>query len=614
MGVLSQNRSAHSLSAELSSSPRIAFQQDKVVQSIERDLDDEDDREPSLSGSARQSSGPDEIVFDDNLDTTRQSSPRTSHHSDDDISELPHDWRADSCASEQRPLSPYTPVKTRSPFRNSSSVRAMQLENTPPPYLRSQSSRQQYKPSTPSRNNTPRSVRSHHSSMRSPSRLSPSKKVKKEYPLVLLHVTILPIVTQYSQELMESVLPGHVMENWKLLRERVTDTVLERGILIPHPREDYDLLEERLLESLELKVPRILKCGHFHLTPDEEKDIMDPEDEEYDSDNDLDICDDCGRRIRDGHHGSGTGLRRWNIKIFAANGLMRAGAWGAAWNEMERVDVEILPFIEDDLRRELELRREEEEEERRLLQHHSAPSSIRDSNVEDSRGRMDDARMREIYGEDAQAYLDGLTREDEHEQNVPKHDLPVPQMVNNPNPQEQRKRPESQHHLNQVSIWTILRNYIYLASQDRRNIAIMFLGILVLFLSFSSSPAHHTLPMRPQPLQSDFYLQQQQQQLTPPHTSRTKPSISAMAAAGDFNLSSGIMAVPSSSYSSSSFPSSLPTIAEKESMRRAATPPDPNLALTSIPPPQVQPVQTESHNPSILEMAMGDTGEEDIFS
>ena len=643
MDLLNQNqRSSLSLSADLSSSPRISFQRDKAIQSIEYDLDYDDDHEASLSGSARHSSGPDEMVFDDNLDITRQSSPRTSHHSDDDISELPSDWRGASCVSEQRPLSPHTPIKTRSPFRNPSSVRAMQLETTPPPYLTrrpSQQQQQHHKSGASSRNHTPRSVRSHHSLMRSPSKLGPSKKIKKEYPLVLLHVTMLPIVPQYSQELMESVLPGYIMENWKLLGERVTDTVLERGILIPHPREDYDLLEERLLESLELKVPRILKCGHFHLGPDEEKNIVDTEeDEEYDSNNDLDICDDCGKRIRDGRHGSGTGLRRWDIKIFAANGLMRAGAWGAAWNEMERVDVEIHPWIENDLRRELELRKEEEEEQRRLLTNHqSIPSPARDSRGDDGCSRMDEARMREIYGEEAQAYLDGLARrgdEHENEQNVPKHFPSSSQQSPhhaNPNssssPKEQhRRRPQPQHQ-NQVPLWTILRNYIYLASQDRRNIAILFLSALVLFLSFSPFPSPRGVaPSRRLQEQPTFYAQEQQQQQLHHHRMQSAPPFPT---GNDERVAIGTegYGVPSIAAarcpSSLSLPSSLPTLSqaihapsENTATRAAPTPlappspPDIDPGCVGVPHQQghediVNDAPDPNSNPSILELATG---------
>ena len=82
------------------------------------------------------------------------------------------------------------------------------------------------------------------------------KKVKQGFPLVSLHVTLLPIPVSYSPAIMQKVLPHQILENWKLIQEKVTNTVLERGILIPHPRDEYELLEERLLESLELKVPK----------------------------------------------------------------------------------------------------------------------------------------------------------------------------------------------------------------------------------------------------------------------------------------------------------------------------------------------------------------------
>lgn len=446
------------------------------MQSIEQDIDYEQGEE---AFSARNSSGPDEPVFDDIINMTGRSSPRTSHQSDDEISELPFKSRDGSCMPEQKQSSSYTPTETRSPFRNPSSVRAMQLESTPPPFMMTPSSQHRYKLNEPSRNSTPRSSRSYRSAVRSPSKLSPTKKPKKEHPLVLLHVTILPIVIPWSQETLEAVLPGYSIENWKLLREKVTTTVLERGVLISHPREDYDLLEERLLESLELKTPRILKCGHFHRSPSESYDRDASETEEYDSDNDLDICGDCGRRIRDGQRGSGTGLRRWDIKIYAANGLMRAGAWGAAWSEMERVDVEILPWIEDDLRRELDTRKEEEEHQVPPAHYrHPTPGEF------DEASRMDDARMREIYGENAQAYVDGLR----DEQSESKASARLPTNIHPPRSQKD------------IPLWTLLRNYIYLASQDRRNIIIFLLSTVVLSLALGSRPITQPQPPFQSPL------------------------------------------------------------------------------------------------------------------
>lgn len=416
----------------------------------------------SPSGSAQQSSDPDEAVFEI---SSRHSSPRTSNHSDDDVSEFPpHEVQDENLFSEpQRVSSPYTPFKTRSPFRNPSSVRAIQMDTTPPSYLPSPS-QGRYKFATPSRNGTPRSIRSHHSTMCSPSKISSPKKVKKEYPLVLLHLTLLPIPISYSVHVMESVLPAYILENWKILQEKATDTVLARGILIPHPKEDYDLLEERLLESLELKLPRILKCGHFHLDPEEEDEILESDVDDDDSENDQDICEDCGRRVRDGRFGSGTGHKRWDIKLFAANGLMRAGAWSAAWREMERVDVEIMPWMDDDMKRELELRRAEEE--RQIPDSlHAIPDDILDAIPQPA--TMDDARMREIYGESAQPYL--------HK--------PFP-----PTPKASPPMPSTQgHHSQEVPLWLLLRNYIYLIAQDRRNVALVVLSVLVLLLSITAS-------------------------------------------------------------------------------------------------------------------------------
>lgn len=439
----------------------------KNFQSREQELIEDNDHDVSVNGSAHQSSDQDEAVFDI---SPRHSSPCTSHHSDDDISILSDAKYGPSIPEPQLSSSPYTPFKTRSPFRNPSSVRAIQMDTTPPSHVTSPTSQQRYNFTTPSRNGTPRSTRSHHSAMRSPSKMSPTKKAKREYPLVLLHVTILPIPVTYSPAVLQSVLPGYILENWKLLQEKATDTVLERGILIPHPKEDYDLLEERLLESLELKLPRILKCGHFHLDPEEEADVAGSDADDMDSDDDADMCDDCGRRIRDGRFGSGTGSRRWDIKLYAANGLMRSGAWAAAWREMERVDVEIVPWMDEDMRRELEQRREEED--RQVPE--PAPEEVF-HNRPKAPPTMDDARMREIYGEDVQPYIDGL-----HDES------PLPASADNeaqpPIPPPQRQ--EQQHA--DIPLQVLLRNYIYLAAQDRRNIAIFLLSILVLFLSLGS--------------------------------------------------------------------------------------------------------------------------------
>lgn len=435
---------------------------DKVVRSSPEPLEKVDymehnfeDDEASLSGSAHHS--PNEAVFDR---PSRTSSPRTSHGSDDEISVL------ESAYEPQDHASPIVPLKTRSRFRNPSSVRAIQMDTTPP-HLATPSSKQRHRLYTTSQHSTPCSARSHRSAMSSPSKLSPTKKVKKEYRLVLLQITLLPMPLFYSPEILEAVLPPSILANWKVLQDKATDTVLERGILIPHPREDYDLLEERLLESLELKIPRILKCGHFHLSHEEEADIAAESDSEAEIDaDDADICLDCGRRIRDGRFGSaGTGSKRWDIKFFAGNGLMRAGAWSAAWQEMEKVDVEILPWMEENMKCELELRREEEERAR---------AEQAQAEREEGVGSLDDARLREIYGDDAQAFVDGL-----------RDDIPdaasIPQRTSFTMPMERKE---------DLPLWDLIREYVYHAAQDRRNLVILFLSIVVLLLSMGSFTAN----------------------------------------------------------------------------------------------------------------------------
>lgn len=433
-----------------------------------------DEDSASLSGSARNSMGPDEAVFDL---PTRTSSPQTSNASDDEISIL-----EDCYTTSQQASGRFTPLKQRSPFRNPSSVRAMQLDTTPPHLTGSPSQGERHKiPPHSRQTSTPRSARSSRSHRGTPSRImnsSPTKLVRKEHPLVLLHVTLLPLAYQYPTPILESVLPPTILANWELLKEKTTRTVLHRGVLIPHPREDYELLEERLLEALELKQPRILKCGHFHLSAEEVAEIEayganeSEEDEETGCANNMDMCPDCGRRIRNGSFGNaGSGSKRWDVKVFAANGLMRAGAWAAAWREMERVDVEILPWMEESMRRELEARHEEEELTRREEEKERREEGV---------AGLDDERLKEIYGQETQSFIDGL-----------ENDVDSPgtkRMANNRLDQSPPPISQDQNHRHQeIPLGDLLRNYIYVLAQDRRNLVILLLSLFVLFLSTRSN-------------------------------------------------------------------------------------------------------------------------------
>ncbi|CAO2652378.1 Nn.00g006610.m01.CDS01 [Neocucurbitaria sp. VM-36] len=360
---------------------------DEVVPSIEREQEPQDEPELAPYRSSY---------------TSRKSSmqPRRSsgvtHYSL--ISAMPSETSISS-----KPVAPashatnerYTPRKERPRFRNPESVRAMQM-SSPPPLPAYEASRERtrgsYKLATPSRSGrseTPvsrrsgshrGSIREHHSPIPTPT--------PQQAPLVLLHVTILPMQVPFSHDMMVKIMPDWLVENYKLLEEKLQDIILmRRGLLIPHPRDEYELLEERILENLELKTPRLLKCGHF-VPPDDDTDREEDDDDMASiaddatgrrsrmsggtltednkwGENMLDdscMCTDCHRELKKPGKGVGAGTRKWDIKIYAANGLMRAAAWSACWNDMERCDVEISPWIPEELRKTLERRVQEEQE------------------------------------------------------------------------------------------------------------------------------------------------------------------------------------------------------------------------------------------------------------
>jgi len=249
---------------------------------------------------------------------------------------------------------PHTPSKvlSRPAFRTPSSVRAMQM-SSPAPSIFSGSPRSSKRP-TVSRLGTPNAHNQSPTKNKTPTRF----KAKKEYPLVLLHITVLPLQWPCGDALdivgvegLPRELQG-VKESWKLLKDKLGDTVLERGILLPHPQDSYEVLEERLLEALELPVrprARILSCGHY-LGPDDSGDSSSEdgsENEDYASlmGSREQWCDICGREVMYEEIGISGRQKRFRVKVYASNGLMRAGAWAAAWREMERVDVEIEPFV-----------------------------------------------------------------------------------------------------------------------------------------------------------------------------------------------------------------------------------------------------------------------------
>ncbi|KAK7748179.1 hypothetical protein SLS53_001434 [Cytospora paraplurivora] len=302
------------------------------------------------------------------------------------------------------------------PYRSPSSARTMQ-RSSPTSSIYSSSARpakRQPGLATDSRRGSPTASAQYSAGGRS----TPSRFKRPEpAPLVLLHVTLLPLRWVYgdvinhfeSRKLQPLSFSSEGLKNlrgaWRQLQDRLGDTEMERGVLLPHPQNDYEVLEERLLEALELPLrrrARILECGHY-LGPSNEMTIGDDIEEDSEgisADEQTGAggkkakrhwCKSCRGDIKYQELGS---ERVFRIKVYASNGLMSAGAWDACWREMERVDIEVEPIValacqqdlaklaatfEQDQRKQLELedeqrkrfeaeRRQILEEERRLLE------------------------------------------------------------------------------------------------------------------------------------------------------------------------------------------------------------------------------------------------------
>ena len=424
---------------------------------------------------------------------------------------LPHD------------ASPITPSKalSRQPFRRLSSVRAMQMSSPTPSIISSPRSSKRRLPNV-SRVGTPTSSHSL-SKNRTPTRF----RAKKEYPLVLLHVTVLPLIWSYSHVITTSELPDsleRVNENWRLLQDKLGDIVLDRGILLPHPQDSYEILEERLLEALELPVwprARILSCGHY-LSPDTPS--SEDEGAAYSEsgtklEGDRRWCDVCGQGMRlEGLDVAGRkGEKRFRTKIYASNGLMTAGAWAACWREMERIDVEIEPFVEEKLVKKLEdfaavfkvpEAREEEgdgfvdeetgreeddayypefhvglEADERAQQEEEMTGARTEEDMlrqcaqeeEDTRRKVqDEQRLREVYG--YQATLREHTRPRTY------------------------KKPSSKSPLDDDYLPALLFKAFKLAMRDKRNVMICILSLMVFILALRPGS---TAPNRAQMITTD---------------------------------------------------------------------------------------------------------------
>ncbi|GAB0134514.1 hypothetical protein EsDP_00002881 [Epichloe bromicola] len=421
----------------------------------------------------------------------------------------------------------------RPPFRSPSSVQALQMSSPPASAIGSpRSSRRTPRP-TVSRLGSP-SVSAHYSYKKTPPRFK-----RNTPPLVLLHVTVMPSRWPWGHVL-DNAHPNELSsegktlwDSWRQLQGLTGDTIADRGILLPHPQNDYEVLEERLLETLELPLrrrARILECGHY-LGPANEmalaEEIESEDEENYDEKpsarqslaEKTHWCKTCHSNIRYDSLGTGKVFR---VKVYASNGLMRAGAWGACWKEMERVDVELEPIIDAKLQEELvHLAAEQErildmEEEaaadaaaaavdEELQLREEAEQAFVSDQVEaepqremtaepsspfvDDRQTVDEERLREIYGHSPPPHDEGSTVPPQHSEFAGPRDSPPSPSVEALERHEERheERHGEQKGINEsASLPELFLEAVKVFLQDQKNLMIGLLSLLVLMLAARS--------------------------------------------------------------------------------------------------------------------------------
>ncbi|KAK8210790.1 hypothetical protein IWZ01DRAFT_293526 [Phyllosticta capitalensis] len=405
---------------------------------------------------------------------------------------------------------------------------------------------------------TTRRHHKHRTHKKSSSNHNNSTDARDARPLILLHATILPVIPPAPASTMTAAkLPGHVLQNWRLLEQKLADPVLmSRGLLLPHPRDEYDLLEERLLEALELKTPRVWRCGHFYsaeeseatgekradsaMATDEERPVAhqhcatnssspDPNARESPSGSDNDEDDD-GRAAAGGpvctfcHEplhvppslDTANGSDRWDIRIYAANGLMRSTAWSAAWSEMERVDVSITPLLTSAQRLALaaQVEREESEAENRErarereLHWAAAQRAMREKEEHDRQLReeleRERARAQEMAEQQeaeklrymAAAAVAAASERKLAEEKAEELERQRARELEELESVKQRGEELSQkvHAGERMSLGTLIRNCVVVLATDRRNIAAVLLAVLVAFyvFLFTTTPVDFT--------------------------------------------------------------------------------------------------------------------------
>ena len=496
--------------ARLSKSKAFAIYEDVVVQDFEHVIPEQeeanevnddndctsiskDDRAPSVLHHEASEAGIHGAAQDregEDADDERRESTITSTT----VSSFPDSYYLTEHEDGLHTYHAYTPPVIRPRFRRP------EWMASPPPYGY-RSPRLSLLSHSRSRAGTPRSARSVNTrgSPRAKNRSTEEDDLEqKHYPLVLLHVSLLPLNAPWSLESMQDWLPAETLASLQLLRSKLSETVLRRGLLIPHPREEYELLEERLLEAMELKTERLTKCGHFcgrssgsseHGAAQSDSGIGSCSDS-----SDDELCAICQKHIQLSKSGVTSGNKKWIIRVYAANGLMRSSAWAAAWADMERVDVEIMPWISDEVRQSLdELKTKEDAEKQRLLLDQDI--MIRETVTEQVRITLEE-------------WMPGYARPPEEQLSSarPPYGSIIPESRRLGPPADDRDSSISNalatndlpqiYKPSQIPISVLLKNYIYLLLQDRRILAVFGLSIAILFyaISLSTTPKHALVP------------------------------------------------------------------------------------------------------------------------
>lgn len=446
------------------------------------------DQEQAIPDDTQDHVGGDDHNGEDADDERRESTATSAT-----VSSFPDSYYMTEHEDAMQLYQAYTPPIIRPRFRRPESVRRMQMASPPPYGYRSP--RQSILSHSRSRVGTPRSGRSANAResprMRKHAPEEDQQMEGKQYSLLLLHVSLLSFDAPWSVESMQQLFPAKVMEEMQLLRSKLSDTVLQRGILIPHPREEYELLEERLLEALELREERLTKCGHFHgrASGSSERSSSDGgrgSDSGIGSSSetsDEELCAICQKHIQQSKSGVKVGNKKWMIKVYAANGLMRSSAWAAAWADMERVDVEIMPWISDDVRQKLDDRRVHEEVEK-SKRTGEQESWIREVVEEQVRILFEGRIPMQVSPQDT-GYLDTRSPSRYVVDESMRIEPPPPKQRNNTSRSIVSEDLPAIYRPSQIPISLLLKNYIFLLAQDRRNLVALVLSVLILFFAIA---------------------------------------------------------------------------------------------------------------------------------